>query len=53
MVDKIEEQYLEKVLEIATKNLEQIKEKIGANASDLSRMNNYFWENYTEFDEYG
>ena len=53
MVDKIEEQYLEKVLEIATKNLEQIKEKIGANASDLYRMNNYFWENYTEFDEYG
>ena len=27
MVDKIEEQYLEKVLEIATKNLEQIEER--------------------------
>lgn len=48
-----ERQYLSFVTGEVRAKLEQLKEKMGENAKDLESMNDYFWENYAEFDEYG
>ena len=48
-----EEKYLKLVLEKAAKKHAEIVQKLGDNAKDMESMNDYFWENYTEFDEYG
>ncbi|MDO5540858.1 MAG: AAA family ATPase [Eubacteriales bacterium] len=50
---KSERQYLSYVTGEVHARLEQLKEKMGENAKDLESMNDYFWENYAEFDEYG
>ena len=48
-----EENYLKLVLEKAAKKYAEVLRKLGDNAKDMESMNDYFWENYTEFDEYG
>ena len=48
-----EERYLKLVLDKARMKYEDVLRKLGDNAKDLESMNDYFWENYTEFDEYG
>lgn len=52
-MDRQEEQYLKQTLETIETNLAALSEKMGDNAKDLESMNEYFWENYAEFDEYG
>ncbi|MDO4515310.1 MAG: AAA family ATPase, partial [Lachnospiraceae bacterium] len=53
MIRQEEQQYLDHVLSIVQKNQQRLAEKMGTNAQDMAGMNDYFWENYTEFDEYG
>ena len=48
-----EENYLKLVLKKAAKKYAETVQKLGDNAKDMESMNDYFWENYTEFDEYG
>ena len=48
-----EEKYLELVLEKVKAKYADVLKKLGDNAKDMESMNDYFWENYTEFDEYG
>jgi len=48
-----ERQYLSFVISEVLAHLQLLKEKMGENAKDLESMNDYFWENYAEFDEYG
>ena len=48
-----EEKYLKLVLEKVKSKYAEVLQKLGDNAKDLENMNDYFWENYAEFDEYG
>ena len=48
-----EEEYLSFVKKALIQKINEIDEKIIANETDVKTMNDYFWENYTEFDEYG
>lgn len=48
-----EKKHLEYILEKINKKLTQTEDKLSANADDMETMNDYFWDNYTEFDEYG
>ena len=48
-----EEKYLELVLQTVRRKLEEVQKKLGDNARDMESMNDYFWDNYAEFDEYG
>lgn len=48
-----EKKHLEYVLEKVSEKLAQTETKLEANADDMENMNDYFWDNYTEFDEYG
>ena len=48
-----EEKYLNLVLQTVHRKLEEVQKKLGDNARDMESMNDYFWENYAEFDEYG
>lgn len=52
-MDRQEEQYLKQTMEVIHANLAAVTEKMGDNAKDMESMNEYFWENYAEFDEYG
>lgn len=52
-MDRQEEQYLKQTMEVIQENLAAVTEKMGDNAKDMDTMNEYFWENYAEFDEYG
>lgn len=52
-MERQEEQYLKQTLKVIETNLAALSEKMGDNARDLESMNEYFWENYAEFDEYG
>lgn len=52
-MDRQEEQYLKQTMEVIQANLAAVSEKMGDNAKDMESMNEYFWENYAEFDEYG
>lgn len=48
-----ERQYLSFVIEEIHAKLQALRVKMGENAKDLESMNDYFWESYGEFDEYG
>lgn len=48
-----EEKYLELVIEKLKTKIAQIEDKMQGNEKDIESMHDYFWENYTEFDEYG
>ena len=48
-----EEEYLSFVKKALIQKINEIDQKMIANETDVKTMNDYFWENYTEFDEYG
>ncbi len=48
-----ETKYLAFVKEALQKKIEELGAKLADNEDDIKSMNDYFWENYTEFDEYG
>lgn len=48
-----EEKYLETVLQVLQEKIQMLYAKIQGNNEDITRMQEYFWENYSEFDEYG
>ena len=48
-----EESYLHLVKEILKQKIREIDDKLAGTDQDLASMHDYFWENYTEFDEYG
>ncbi len=48
-----EESYLACVIEILHQKIQEIDGKMAGNEKDIAQMHTYFWENYTEFDEYG
>lgn len=48
-----ETKYLDFVKEALLKKIEELDTKLADNEDDIKSMNDYFWENYTEFDEYG
>lgn len=45
--------YLDLVITILRQKIEEMDVKIAGNEKDIETMHDYFWENYTEFDEYG
>lgn len=48
-----EEAYLALVIEKVSEKRSRLLLRIGDAQKELESMNDYFWENYTEFDEYG
>jgi len=48
-----EESYLHLVKEILQRKIREIDDKLAGTDQDIASMHDYFWENYTEFDEYG
>lgn len=48
-----EEEYLKKVLALIEKKLEELKNKVDITDKDMTDFHEYFWNSYTEFDEYG
>ena len=48
-----EKEYLDYILKELQKKIVQMKKRIGDVNKDMEDMNDYFWENYNEFDEYG
>lgn len=48
-----EQEFLQYILKEIEKKSEHIREKIGDVNKDMVEMNEYFWENFNEFDEYG
>ena len=48
-----EERHLKYTIEKVDEKRDSILRKIGDNAKDMESMNDYFWDNYAEFDEYG
>ena len=50
---KEEQQYLEQVLNKLKEKIKSVKQKMKAGEKDLEELHDYFWDNYTEFDEYG
>lgn len=48
-----EDAYLSLVIKALHQKIEEINAKIEGNEKDIESMHEYFWENYTEFDEYG
>lgn len=48
-----EQEYLDLVIEKLHEKIAQIDERMDTNQKDMENMHDYFWENYTEFDEYG
>lgn len=48
-----EEAYLDLVMDALHQKIKEINTKIAGNEKDIESMHDYFWENYTEFDEYG
>lgn len=48
-----EQEHLTFILGELKKKREEVRQKIGDADRDLKDMEDYFWENYTEFDEYG
>ncbi|MBO5373599.1 MAG: AAA family ATPase [Lachnospiraceae bacterium] len=48
-----EEAYLTLVLDALHEKIAEINGKMEGNQKDIANMHDYFWENYTEFDEYG
>lgn len=48
-----EESYLDMVLKVLQQKIKEIGVKMAGNEKDIENMQDYFWENYAEFDEYG
>lgn len=48
-----EEGYLAFTIHKIQEKLKLLSQKMGENTRDLESMNDYFWDNYAEFDEYG
>lgn len=48
-----EASYLHLVKEILRQKIRGIDDKLVGTDQDIASMHDYFWENYTEFDEYG
>ena len=47
------ELYLNNVLEKLGTAIEELEQKLEFRLSEISRMQEYFWESYTEYDEFG
>ena len=45
--------YLERVLKSLRRRIEEITESIAEGERDIESMHEYYWENYTEMDQYG
>lgn len=48
-----EEEYLKYIIKGLQGKIAKMEEKIGDVSKDIENMNDYFWENFSEFDEYG
>ena len=48
-----EEQFLENVLENLRQRIRKIAQELEEGQKDIESMHEYYWENYTEMDEYG
>ena len=46
-------EFLPEVLDLIEKRLGEIDENIQAVRQDINSMNEYYWDNYTEMDQYG
>lgn len=49
----MEEQYLAELLEKIRKRIQDLNITIEEGEKDIEKMNEYYWSNYTEMDEYG
>lgn len=45
--------FLDEIKEKLTKKIAQMNEEITAGQKDIENMHKYYWENYTEMDQYG
>ena len=45
--------FLDEIKEKLTKKIAQMNEEITAGQKDIESMHEYYWENYTEMDQYG
>ncbi len=50
---EIEEKHLEKVINKIKEKMQLVESDIEYNSEEIQKMNDYYWESYTEFDEYG
>ena len=51
---KTSEEYLFFVLsKLQKKRIQELDQKIADGQKDIDRMHDYYWESYTEMDEYG
>lgn len=48
-----EEKYLKEVLELLDEKLAALNQKVDVTEKDMADFHEYFWNSYTEFDEYG
>ena len=48
-----EERFLEHLLEDIKKKIKTVESEIDSNDDEIQKMDEYYWENYNEFDEYG
>ena len=48
-----QEMYLEKVLTALGKAVEDLEGKMEFRRSEIAKMQEYYWESYTEYDEFG
>ena len=46
-------EYLEYVLECLRQRLQEVQEALEAGVKEIEDMHDYYWENYTEMDQYG
>lgn len=46
-------EYLTFVTELLKGRLAQLEDKIGEVQKDIGEMHDYYWQNYTEMDQYG
>ncbi len=46
-------EYLSYVLECLNRRLAEVQEALDAGAKEIEDMHDYYWENYTEMDQYG
>ena len=47
-----EEQFLENVLENLRQRIRKIAQELEEGQKDIESMHEYYWENYTEMDQY-
>ena len=51
--EKSGQEYLEQVLACLEKRMEEVNASIEAGVREIEDMHEYYWENYTEMDQYG